>query len=291
LGRPSHLVATIIIFMAVCVPLSTVTASTKSICPTTATTTEISIQINASSLTSNSAKPTITGTACGTKTVKLTLFKEGTTKTYYKKTNIRVKNDRWRVKISKKLADGVYDIKVTGTKGEARRVTASGQLVVGKKSKESKNSAKSATTLAIGSVPLLFGGTARAGANVPVSYLQITNIGKETANLKGFWVKQNGSASTQSVIGLTVIDGSGGSKGAIGGTEGSTPFKNGLAFVPTDSIFAPGQMRVFTIKAVMSSNVSAHLGKQLNIAVTSVDTTASPKGPFPIPGATWTIGN
>ncbi|MEK7136293.1 MAG: hypothetical protein AAB821_01750 [Patescibacteria group bacterium] len=140
-------------------------------------------------------------------------------------------------------------------------------------------------------MPLLFGGTARAGTAVPVSYLQITNIGKETATLNGFWVKQTGSASTGAVIGLTTIDGSGGSKGTIGGTEGSTPFKNNLAFVPTEAVFAPGQMRVFTIKAVMSSNISVHLGKQLNIAVTSVDTTASPKGPFPIHGATWTIGN
>ncbi|MEK7136292.1 MAG: hypothetical protein AAB821_01745 [Patescibacteria group bacterium] len=77
----------LIILLTICVPLSTATASAKSVCPTTATTTEIQIKINTSSLTSNSAKPTISGTACGTKTVKLTLQKEGASKTYYKKTN------------------------------------------------------------------------------------------------------------------------------------------------------------------------------------------------------------
>ena len=145
------------------------------------------------------------------------------------------------------------------------------------------------TTIAVQSIPLLVGGTAHSGKSVAVSYLQITNIGKEGALLKGFWVKQNGSAPATSVIGLSTVDDKGGSRGLTGGTEGSTPFQNGLAFAPTDAFFAPGQMRLFTIKAIMTNAVSAYIGTQLTIEVASVETTAAVKGQFPIRGTTWTI--
>ena len=145
------------------------------------------------------------------------------------------------------------------------------------------------TTLAIQSIPLLVGGTVHAGKSVAISYLQITNIGKDGALLKGFWVKQNGSASTTSVIGLSTVDDKGGSRGLVGGTEGSTPFQNGLALAPTDAFFAPGQMRLFTIKATMTNTISAHIGTQLMIDVSSIETTATVKGLFPIRGTTWTI--
>ncbi len=145
------------------------------------------------------------------------------------------------------------------------------------------------TTLAIQSVPLLVGGVVHAGQSVPISYLQITNVGQNGAILKGFSVKQNGSALGDSVIGLSTVDDRGGSRGLAGGTEGATPFKNELAFVPTDSYFAPGQMRLFTIKAILTSTVSPYIGTQLVIDVTSVETTASVNGQFPIRGTTWTI--
>jgi hypothetical protein len=145
------------------------------------------------------------------------------------------------------------------------------------------------TTLAVQSIPLLVGGTVHAGQSVPISYLQITNIGKEGALLKGFWVKQNGSASTTSVTGLSTVDDKGGSRGFSGGLEWSTPFKNGLAFAPTEAFFAPGQMKLFTIKAVMTNAVSMYVGTQLMIDVSSIETTATVKGQFPIRGTTWTI--
>ncbi|MDP1707268.1 MAG: hypothetical protein Q8L30_01830 [bacterium] len=142
------------------------------------------------------------------------------------------------------------------------------------------------TTLAIQNVPLLFGGTAHAGESVPVSYLQITNIGTACTVLKGFWIKQNGSASTTVVVGLSTVDDKGGSRGL---TEGSLPFENGIALAPTDALFAPGQMRLFTIKAIMAHDVSPHVGTQLMISVISVETTATMRGQFPIQGTTWTI--
>lgn len=147
------------------------------------------------------------------------------------------------------------------------------------------------TTLTVSLVPLLSGGTAHAGKAVPVSYLQITNIGKDSATLTGFWIKQNGSASTQSIIGLTTVDDKGGSRGSVGGVEGATPFKDGMAFAPTNATFAPGQMRLFTIKAVLSANISSYIGKQLMIDVTSIETNAKVSGAFPIVGTTWTLAN
>lgn len=142
------------------------------------------------------------------------------------------------------------------------------------------------TTLAIQSVPLLFGGTARAGESVPVSYLQITNIGTACTALKGFLVKQNGSASTTAIIGLSTVDDKGGSRGL---TEGSMPFENGIALAPTDALFAPGQMRLFTIKAIMAHDASPYVGTQLMISVISIETTAIVRGQFPIQGTTWII--
>lgn len=148
---------------------------------------------------------------------------------------------------------------------------------------------KSDTTFAVALVPLLSGGVVHTSASVPISYLQITNTGKEYASLKGFWVKQNGSASVQSVINFTTIDDKGGSQGSSGGTEGTTPFKNGLAFAPTDAMFAPGQMRLFTIRAVLGNNISSNIGKNLMIDVASIETSARVEGSFPIRGTTWTI--
>ena len=145
------------------------------------------------------------------------------------------------------------------------------------------------TTLAIQSVPLLVGGTVHAGETVPVSYLQITNIGSEGALLKGFWITQSGSAPVESIIGLSTVDDKGGSRGLNGGTESSILFQNGLALAPTDAFFAPGQMRLFTIKAIMTRTISPYVGTQLMLEVASIETTAAVRGQFPIRGTTWTI--
>lgn len=145
------------------------------------------------------------------------------------------------------------------------------------------------TTLAIQSIPLLFGGTVQAGQSIPIAYLQITNIGSEGALLKGFWIKQNGTAPTESIIGLSTIDDKSGLRGSVGGMEGIILFQNGSGFAPTDAYFAPGQMRLFTIKASMAGNISLYLGTQIVIDLIGLDTTATVREPLPIRGTTWTI--
>ncbi len=259
--------------------------SKKTTCTVTARV--VTGSINASSLTSSSLKPTLSGTLTGIKTAYITIQKTDSTKKIYT-SKLKVVSGKWTARVSKKLSNGTYDVIVSSTKSATRGVIVRGVLTV---DTEKKNSPKTATTFAVSSVPLLFGGTARAATAVPVSYLQITNTGKEPASLKGFWIKQNGSAPTESVIGLSTVDDQGGSRSSVGGTEGSLLFKNGSAFVPTDALFEPGQMRLFTIKAILTGNTSNFLGTQLVIDVTALDANASiQEGSFPIRGTTWTIG-
>jgi peptidoglycan hydrolase-like protein with peptidoglycan-binding domain len=146
------------------------------------------------------------------------------------------------------------------------------------------------TTLAVKLVPLLSGGTARLGSTIPVSYLQITNVGKASAVLKGFYLKQSGSAPSGAIIGLSTVDDKGGSRGFVGGTEGTILFKDGIAFAPTETTFAPGEIKLFTIKASLSSN-QAFVGGQIIIDVTRLELTTgnAMRGTFPIPGTSWTI--
>lgn len=241
----------------------------------------VSGTINQSSLSAKAGKPTISGTAEGAKVIKVTIREHGETKNLFNSKEVKVKKGKWSVKTTKKLSDGVYDVFVSAGKGSAMNAVASGTLSVG-------TAEKADTTFTVSTVPLLGGGTARAGTSVPVAYLQVRNTGKETAQLRGFWIKQNGSASTDSIIGLTTKDDKGISTGSVGGTEGFAVFKSGQAFAPADATFAPGQMRLFTVRTILSK--SAPIGKQLMIDVTGVDASAAIKTAFPIRGVTYTIG-
>lgn len=235
------------------------------------------VVIDPTTLSTDSNKPTISGTASSTKKIKISITKQGASKASYKKSNIRVKDGVWKVKVSKKLSDGMYDVNVSGVMGV---------LVIGD---ENGNLEKVNTTLNVSFVPLLSGGIARAGTAVPVSYLKVVNTGKVEATLKGFNVRQTGSADVSSIIGLTTVDGTGTIRGSSGGTEGSTLFSNGLAFVPMEAQFAPGEMRLFTIKAVITSAISSHVGKQLMLEVASLEGNSEFTGTFPIRGTTWTL--
>lgn len=268
----------------------------------------VSKKLDISSVVLNSYKPTISGISSDAEKIQLQLLVDESvggetgTKTIYKKT-IKVKNGKWKAKGTKKLYDGEYEILVSDAKhsssDSSSRNVLRGVLTVSTSSPSTKstNKTNSATTFVAESVPLLFGGTARAGDSVPISYLQITNVGNESATLKGFSVTQNGSASVQSVVGFTVIDDLGLSVSSTGSTdivEGTTPFRGRVAYIPVTATFGPNQMRLFTIKAVVGRNVFSDLGKQLMIDVTSIDTTnttAGVKGLFPIRGTTWTILN
>lgn len=248
------------------------------------------------SLSSASSKPTISGTATGTKTVKVVISSADGTKSYFKSKSLKVRNGEWDSKVSKKLSYGSYSVVLTGSGGV---VLSTGVLNVSEGINTTTNTtnvtntdSSSSSTIVVSSVPLLFGGTVRAGSSVSVSYLQVSNISKDPAVVKGFSVKQNGNASVESIIGFTSVDDKNGSRGSVGGVEGATPFKNGIAFVPVTNVtLASGEMKLFTIKAVLTKNAFAHVGKQLMIDVVAVDSNAKVMGTFPIRGTTWSVAN
>lgn len=258
------------------IPFSTFASNPKKV-------TNTSGNFDFSSLTTTSSKPTIYGNASGTKTVKITINKKGENKIFYRSQTIKVKNGIWKNKISKKLPDGIYKIELFDSKGTKNGSMATETLNI--------NVEKVNSNFVVANIPLLTGGLAHKGESVPISYLQITNTGKEPETLKGFWIKQNGSASDKSIVGLSTVDDKEGSRNSTNVVEGKSPFKDNLALAPTNVVFAPGQMKLFTIKAVLGNNISLDLGKQLKIDVVSIETDASVKGQFPITGTTWTISN
>ncbi|HVU80195.1 MAG TPA: Ig-like domain-containing protein [Candidatus Paceibacterota bacterium] len=244
--------------------------------------------IDAASLLSEESKPTITGTALSSKKAQLIVRREGEDKTLYKRSSIKVKDDAWTAKISKKLPDGRYsvELRATDSRGRNYETVATGTLKVGK---DAAN-AKIQTTLVVSTIPLLRGGPVRASASAPVAYLQITNTGALPATLRGFLLKQNGTASGSAVIGLTSIDDKGGSKGATAALEGASPFAAGIAYAPTDATLMPGEMKLFTVRAVITKNVAPYIGKTLAIDLTGLDTNAATvQGSFPLRGTTLTL--
>jgi hypothetical protein len=240
------------------------------------------------SLLSEESKPTIEGTATSSKKAQLIVRREGEDTTLYKRSSIKVKDNEWSAKISKKLADGRYsvELRATDSRGRNYETVATGTLKVGKAAAD----AKLQTTLTVATIPLLRGGPVKASASAPVAYLQIANTGTLPATLRGFLLKQNGTAPANAVIGLTSVDDKGGSKGATAALEGASPFAAGIAYDPTDATLMPGEMKLFTLRAVITKSVAPYIGKTVAIDLTGLDTNAAVvKGAFPLRGTTLTI--
>lgn len=259
--------------------------SKKVVCEVTAHV--VTGDITDATLISEKSRPTLKGNAFGTKNVQVSIYKEGSTKVLYRSNVIRVKNGIWKLKIPKKLADGIYEVVLSGEKTFELNTITREVLTIGKIASVVE---KPKTTIVVVQIPLLLGGTARGGTSASVSYLQVVNLGKEQAVIKGFVMKQNGSASTDVIAGLTVVDDTETARGSIEGAEGKSPFKDGSATVPIDVTLALGQMRLFTIKAILANDVAKHVGAQLKIDVIGVITTASIRNSFPVRGTTWTLG-
>lgn len=150
------------------------------------------------------------------------------------------------------------------------------------------SSSPSTASFSVSEIPLLTGGLAAPGTVVPVQYLKLVNTSNTKTTLPGVWVKQSGTAPVSAVIGFSTVDDKGSNRLSTGGKEGSTPFVNGLAFVPLDADFDPGQFRIFTIKAQLSQNLSASAGTTLLIKLAKLDTTGKIAS-TPINGAVWTL--
>ena len=226
--------------------------------------------------TVSSDRPRVYGTAEDMKKVYVSITEDGEDKAALAKT-VKVSRDKWTLKSTRKLDDGTYTVEVR-TKRSSDEVLATADFTVGKVTAV-KNS--DSDSLSVSLVPLLMGGTARAGQAVPVSYLKVINTGKENATLTGVRLSQRGTAPTSAIESLTIKDDKDGS-------QGQASFKGANSLVPTTSVFAPGQMKLFTIKAVLAGNASMYAGKNLMLDVTGIEGGA--KGKFPIMGTTWTIG-
>lgn len=235
--------------------------------------------IDADTLTANYGKITLAGEA-DVETVRL-FIKDEKGKTVYKSKDIEVEDGEWESKVSKKLKVGEYEVSLRSKDGKKLIELASSELKV-----LSKKTKKTSGTLAVSMVPLLSGGTAAPGSSVPVSYIQVKNTGSTTVSIDGFTLKENGSAPDTVVTGFSVSDDKGGSRATIEGT-----FKKGLAFVPLKAAVAPGQLRIFTIKAILSNSFGSALGTQLKIDVAGVETKAKGvKAAFPLRGTTFVLG-
>lgn len=275
LAAKSVLSAALFALVAVVAPFSAEAAS-KNTCDV-----EGAAGIDSESLSATSSRPTLTGVASTSRTVQIVIRKEGSEKTYYKSKIVRVKKGEWSLRVPKKLKDGEYDVEVYCPKVSRGTSIATGTLEVGGEV-ASKPTAGAAFTVT--SIPLLAGGTADEGESVPVAYLQVRNTGKSEIDMKGFWVKQNGTASADVVDSFTVVDGTGNSR-----VTTDVSLKNGAAFVKTDVSIAAGEFALFTIKANLADSFGSASGKNLKIDVTSAEGAAKTSGKFPIKGTTWEL--
>lgn len=253
--------------------------SKKAICSLSAVVAQASI--DADSLSNASTRPTISGTAEGTKTVHIEISSDDGS--VFKSKELRVKGGKWSVKLSKTLEKGTYQITVYGDKKYDLNELTSGTLGVGV-----TGSASSGTgAFSASAIPLLTGGTTGPNSTVPVSYLKLVNQSSTATTLPGIWIKQNGTAPVSSIIGFSTVDDKAISRTSVGGTEGSNLFTNGLAYVPLNATFAPGQFRIFTIKAQLGRTLTP--GSTLMLDVASLDTKGKVAGSFPIRGTTWVL--
>lgn len=199
----------------------------------------------------------------------------------YKSARISVHKGHWQVLTSEPLANGVYTVTLYKDNRNGLAPLASDPLYVG---------VQAPLTLTVLPVALLGGGTAPAGSTQPISYLQIINNGYASTTINGFWIKEDGSAPISSVIGFSSVDDQGLNRQSVGGVEGKTPFVNGLAYVPSGAVIGPRQMKLFTIKAQLSTSAGQYAGTNLMLDISGVDAPqAAFQNTFPVRGTTWAI--
>lgn len=239
-------------------------------------------QISASSLVTEDERPTIKGTADRTKTVKFSI-EDSSGKRLYLSKELKVRSGKWSERVSKKLPDGNYLVTLYGDKGYKLNSITTGMLALGPEPEKGKGS------ITVSQLSLLTGGTAAVGASIPVEYLKVVNTSQVPVKLEGVTLKETGSAPDDLVIGFTTSDDKGGSRSTIGGVEGTKQFKNSQVYVPLNVTIEPSQIRVFTIKAILSKTSGSAGGKQFIVDTIGVDADGAVKATYPIRGATWTL--
>ena len=258
--------------------------ATLAIIPVGASAASASGSFDEEAFASVSTKPSLTGEADDTRYVRVVVRTEAG-KSVFKK-DVRVKADgEWKTKVTKRLKKGDYEVFLYAGKTSKRSALLDeATLTVGDTSGSSAGVGKG-TTLSASMLPLLFGGTTRAGASVPVAYVKIVNTSSKESAIEGITLVQNGSAPVSVVTSFSTNDDKGGSRSTV-----NASWKGNTTFVPLSATFAPGQMRIFTVKATMGTDAMLNIGKQLALNVSGIGTGAELPKVFPIRGTTWTLG-
>lgn len=234
-------------------------------------------------LVSEHTKPTISGTADDTKSVRLEIRDEDG-KLAFKSKVTRIRSGEWSTRVTKTLKEGAYDITLFGDKKAELSAIAKDTLIIGDDIPVSTTI--KGGTLHMSALPLLTGGYAAPGSSIPVSYIKVTNTSNSPAHIDGFTLKQNGTASTDAVVSVSTNDDKGNSRYT---TYGAGLFKNGLMYVPLPAVVPPGQIRIYSIKVLLNSMSGNYAGGTLMLDVVSATTGASIPTSFPIRGTTWTL--
>ena len=245
-------------------------------------------------LHTTASRTTIKGTVEGTKTVQLIISKEEGGKPLFKSKSLRVKDGKWSSRITKQLTEGEYVVMLLGDKKAKLNVIATDTFTIGDEFKdegpEGDETESSDTTLVIESIPLLNGGKTGVNMNVPISYFQAINIGTNIGTVEKVAVRHTGTAPTSAIVGFTITDDQSLTNVAYIPKDPKTLFKNGVATIPVDAAIGGRQMRLFTVRALLSPTAFAYYGKQFQLSIVEVDMNAKQRATLPLPGVWWTIG-
>ncbi|MEK7099734.1 MAG: Ig-like domain-containing protein, partial [Patescibacteria group bacterium] len=242
--------------------------------------------IDADALITNDTTPTLSGSASGTKTVRVVVrTSDATNQIVYESKDLKLKRGDWTITLPRALDRGTYQVELHGAKDLKLNTITERTLLIG----SGTGSSTTGGSLSISSIPLLTGGAASAGSSVPIAYVQLTNNSARATSITSFRLVQNGTAPAAAVLGFSTSDNLGGSRTMTGGIEGRTPFVNGSAFIPLEATILPGQFRIFTLKAQLSRTSMSYAGTTLMIDVSGVDTNGKINGLLPLRGTTWTL--
>lgn len=244
----------------------------------------IDASVKKSTLATESTKPTITGTAKDSKTVSFSVFKDGIKKPMYTSKSIKVTNGVWKHKVTDTLSKGSYTFELYGSSDLKLNTITKETLTIGSKEAQSNDS-----TIVVQSIPLLSGGIAKKNQTIALSYLQVLNVGLQPVTITGIKLQQTGTASTDTIVTLTAIDDTELAKGQVGKID-TPPFNDDdEALVPITLTIKPKETRLFTLKAILGTDISDDVGDTIKLAVSGVESRSSVKGTFPIKPVTWTI--
>jgi hypothetical protein len=246
----------------------------------------VDLKLVSSSITTfpSSKNTTMKGKVMGVKKVSVEIIDTTTEKSVYMSKKITVRKGIWKASVPKKLKNGAYILSVRGEVDGVMYPMTQSEFTIGK---QAVVAPQVSSTLVVQTVPLLLGGVVQGSSLVPISYLQVLNIGKEEAHTKGFWITQNGTAPTSVIAGFSVTDDMGTIYPQIPMKENTMFTKT--TFIPVENTIAPSAMRLFTFKVQTIPYLSAYVGQQLKLDVTSVDTSATLQSRLPLRGTTWTI--